>query len=592
MATKVDELIIEIKAETKKLRDGLSQVDAQLKRTNKSAKGFNLTLGRLGYAALALAAVQAGKKITQTTKMFEDLEATLRANSKSAEETAAALDMIKRFTAQTTFQVEEVTAAFIELKRKGISATEAELRGLGNIAAANNVSIEQVAMGVTRAATTSIEQLQMLGFTGKSSGDQITLSYGEGAEKISRTFKKTTANVMSFVASLGEDKFGTAIADRANTVTGAFSNLGDATSEFMNKVGEAGLRDVLVKTSKALKDMATDSEGAAVRIGQGIKYISNLFSGIVSIFTHYIPLGFKIAVVGLVKFQLSLIQRFEKIRIHAREMANSVIESLNSITPDILNIKPLDLAPDPARAAQIRDFLNFIKNAEADIAKQRREFAGESDPIEVIDPTPDKKGGDIRPIEGQIEGINSLKEAYEALKPTIAEVSQAMGRELSDALISGENAFKAFASFAKSIVNEIIATIMNLMVIQPIIQSVLGALNIPINPTAAASAPISPPMAGGGTVQANRPVLVGERGAEVFVPNSSGRIVNNANAQNMVGSGGGTVVNQNISFSTGVVPTVRAEIVKLMPQIAQVTKAAVAEGTVRGGSFRKAIQGG
>ena len=63
------------------------------------------------------------------------------------------------------------------------------------------------------------------------------------------------------------------------------------------------------------------------------------------------------------------------------------------------------------------------------------------------------------------------------------------------------------------------------------------------------------------------------------------------NSKNAMG-GGGTVINQSINFAVGVVPTVRAEVMKMMPQIADVTKGAVADAAMRGGNFRRALQGG
>jgi hypothetical protein len=101
-----------------------------------------------------------------------------------------------------------------------------------------------------------------------------------------------------------------------------------------------------------------------------------------------------------------------------------------------------------------------------------------------------------------------------------------------------------------------------------------------------------PPMAGGGTVSGRSPVLVGERGPEIFVPNSGGTIMNNMNSKNAMGGGGTTIINQSINFATGVVPTVRAEVMKMMPQIAEVTKGAVAEAAMRGGNYRRMLQGG
>jgi hypothetical protein len=98
--------------------------------------------------------------------------------------------------------------------------------------------------------------------------------------------------------------------------------------------------------------------------------------------------------------------------------------------------------------------------------------------------------------------------------------------------------------------------------------------------------------AGGGTIQGNRATLVGERGPEIFVPNTGGTIMNNMNSKNAMGGGGTTVINQSINFATGIVPTVRAEVTKMMPQIADVTKAAVQEAAMRGGTFRRSLVGG
>ena len=50
-----------------------------------------------------------------------------------------------------------------------------------------------------------------------------------------------------------------------------------------------------------------------------------------------------------------------------------------------------------------------------------------------------------------------------------------------------------------------------------------------------------PMMANGGAVSKGKPVVVGERGAEVFIPNSTGQITQAAR-----GTGGGTV---NVNFN-------------------------------------------
>ncbi len=98
--------------------------------------------------------------------------------------------------------------------------------------------------------------------------------------------------------------------------------------------------------------------------------------------------------------------------------------------------------------------------------------------------------------------------------------------------------------------------------------------------------------AGGGAMFSGQPRLVGERGAEIFVPHTNGTLLNNMNSKNATGSGTPVNIYQTISFATGIVPTVRAEVTKMMPQIADVTKAAVQESAMRGGNFRRSLVGG
>ena len=173
------------------------------------------------------------------------------------------------------------------------------------------------------------------------------------------------------------------------------------------------------------------------------------------------------------------------------------------------------------------------------------------------------------------------------MQQSIINASNAFTTDFVNSLMEGENAMDSFKNFAKSIVSQIISTFLQMAVVNEILNSVFG-----LNGTSSALPTFSNAKAGGGTVQGGSPVLVGERGAEIFVPNTGGTIMNNMNSKNAMGGGGTTVINQSINFATGVVPTVRAEVMKMMPQIADVTKGAVAEAAVRGGNYRRMLQGG
>lgn len=173
----------------------------------------------------------------------------------------------------------------------------------------------------------------------------------------------------------------------------------------------------------------------------------------------------------------------------------------------------------------------------------------------------------------------------------VETLSDGFASDFVNALMEGESAMDSFKNFAKQVVAMVISTFMKLLVIQPIVDAILGAFNLsgtkgsPITPTATATGD-----AGGGTMQANRPRLVGERGPELFIPNVGGTLLNNMNTKGAMG-GQSIVVNQSLNFSTGVVPTVRAEITKMMPQINDATKAAVLEAAARGGAYRRGLLG-
>lgn len=91
---------------------------------------------------------------------------------------------------------------------------------------------------------------------------------------------------------------------------------------------------------------------------------------------------------------------------------------------------------------------------------------------------------------------------------------------------------------------------------------------------------------GGGQVIAGQPYVVGEKGAELFIPSSSGSIMPN----NKLGNGGNVVINQSVNFATGIQDTVKNEVLQMLPEIAETSKAAVVEAMNRGGNFRRGMR--
>lgn len=172
------------------------------------------------------------------------------------------------------------------------------------------------------------------------------------------------------------------------------------------------------------------------------------------------------------------------------------------------------------------------------------------------------------------KGSEDLGKTLEKVLMTMDDVRMNGINALEDALVSiidrTSSVKDAFKSMARSIINDLIR-----MQIQ---QSITGPL------AQAMGFQVSGAKAIGGPVQSGSAYMVGERGPEMFVPNSSGAIVPNDRM-----SAGGVIVNQTINVSTGVQQTVRAEVMQMMPQISNAAKSAVLDARRRGGSFAAAF---
>ena len=167
-----------------------------------------------------------------------------------------------------------------------------------------------------------------------------------------------------------------------------------------------------------------------------------------------------------------------------------------------------------------------------------------------------------------------------AMNSLVTGSIDAMVQGFSDMMTGAKSFGDAMKDMAKTVIDALMKMYIKYMIVQPLFDMMF--------PNARAGGDVPSGKALGGPVQANTPYLVGERGPELFMPNSGGNIIPN---NKMGGGGSSVVVQQTINVTTGVQQTVRAEIVQLMPQIAQAAKGAVADARLRGGNFSKAMGG-
>ena len=163
---------------------------------------------------------------------------------------------------------------------------------------------------------------------------------------------------------------------------------------------------------------------------------------------------------------------------------------------------------------------------------------------------------------------------YGAVMNTFANALENNLMSVIDGTMSVQDAFKSMAS-------AVIKELFRVLVVQQMVNAAMGAFGY--SPAAGGGYVKTGVGAYGGEAQAGNAMIVGEKGPELFIPQTGGQIVPNSSM------GGDVIVQQTINVTTGVQQTVRNEIRTLLPQIAESAKGAVLDAKRRGGNYRKAF---
>ena len=289
MAT-VDELKILIKAETKQLKKELDGVNKKLNKTNEVSKKTNKNLAgafaKAGVAATALIAV-AGKLGTTIAKVgseFEDLKDSLDTVFGSMEAGDKAMKRVFDFAANTPFQVEDATKAFIALRSVGIEPSNKMLQTFADTA---SVSLDQLGAfqalvrTVQRASSggLGLEELNMLDDRGIPALKILQEELGLARDDIAR-FGKTAQGAKIITDALQEGlekRFGGAMENKMDNLSTKASNMQIAFKELANEIFEGGLGDLFKGMADGLRELAesiTLSLAASRGVGTGVKLIT------------------------------------------------------------------------------------------------------------------------------------------------------------------------------------------------------------------------------------------------------------------------------------------------------------------------------
>ena len=617
MATELDKLIVKIQADISDLQKGLAKaktsVDGASKKmsngfdkANKSLNNFSKTAFKVGAVIGTAIGVTAVKGVVDVAVEIENLQVRLKALFGSATEGAKAFEEMTKFASQVPFSLAEIQRGSGSL---AVVSDDAEHLGklleiTGNVASVTGLSFQATAEQIQRSFAGGIASADMF----REKGVRQMLGFEMGT-KVSI---EETADAFERVFGKG-GKFGNASEELAKTFTGTVSMIGDKFFNIQKRVGEGFFEDMKGQFNTFNKSLEENRHllmayadiigqklsGAFKSVGGVMSAITTTLKGIFSLMVATFAVNtvvfFTTAIIGLNKALKTTELTLKSINV----LTGGLGQLLAKVIGGVLIFMGLEKALDnlakraEANAEQLKKNEEFVKILEEryDLAngtfKQNAEVMSEQK----------KKAMELAEFNKKLDNIMA------EVDTTFKEAGKSISDAFADSIVKGKSFKDAMKQIFQDVSAQIVSTVLQIMVIGPLIeklnealrdmranmQSVGGfgldnmltnAMLAGVNPQPS-GIPGMPPMANGGIVAPNRPYMVGEKGVEMFVPRTAGNIIPNSQM------GGSVVINQSLNFSTGVVPTVRAEVMNLMPQIKKETVGAVAEARTRGGAFAR-----
>lgn len=204
-------------------------------------KNIKKSVGGLGLAVAGAFTIDAiadfGGSVIDTVANFERYEARLTNLFGSKSAAREQIETIKNLAAETPFQVDELVESFSKLATPNFTPTVDEMRSLGDFAAFNTKSFEQLAEAMNDAQTFEFERLKEFKINSKQDENSVTFTNQNTGE--SKTVAKNAAAIRAYILAQGKaNGIKGAAAAQAKTLGGLLNNLGDKLMFMRLELGE------------------------------------------------------------------------------------------------------------------------------------------------------------------------------------------------------------------------------------------------------------------------------------------------------------------------------------------------------------------
>jgi len=560
------------KDKTKQAFNGIRGRLQKLKDSVISVKGAIVGIG----AGLVV------KSFVNVGKNVEDLQVRLKQLFGSTQEGAKAFDVMAKFASKVPFSLEQIQNASGNLAVVAGDANRLSkiLEITGNVASVTGIDFQTTAEQIQRAFAGGIASADI--FREKGVRDMLGFKAGAtvSAEDTIKAFEKVFGK---------GGKFGGATDELANTFTGVLSMLGDSLFNFKKRVADADFFDAIKKEFKDLDDFIKENQdtfndiadaigfvltGAVKVLSGGIKglakataLLTDAYESLVSLVNKILPKALEFNIVTKAQRQLQReIAELEKERF---ERMGRILEEQNKINISLSKQKEVLVDVDKVRKAiqkakDKEDKLELFILSEKN--KKRLEFN------ELINKGVEKhkeQNDILRSVGEKLREHNASFSITDTIFESITGATSSFSRTLAEALVLGKSINKSFKELAQGLLVDIVAKMIEriaLLTIEKFIidkifkqdtdklkmeknitkekqkQVMLQALLMAMGGGSGGSG--FKLFASGGAVRKGQPTIVGEQGAEMFIPNSSGQITQSAR-----GTGGGAV-NVNFTINT------------------------------------------
>jgi hypothetical protein len=200
------------------------------------------------------------KSIIQTRGEFERYEAVLKNTLGSSNAAELAMQQIQEIAAKTPFSVSELTASYVKLVNQGFKPTSQEIIKLGDVAASQGKSFDQLTEAIIDAQTGEFERLKEFGIRASKEGNKVTFSFKEQKTQVDFT----NESIRNYILSLGDlEGVSGGMAAISETLNGKISNLGDSWDRLLNNLGKANsgvIKGAFDALGNAINSLAEEQE--------------------------------------------------------------------------------------------------------------------------------------------------------------------------------------------------------------------------------------------------------------------------------------------------------------------------------------------